>query len=347
MQLTAREIVAITGGTLAGNPDTIVTGVAGIKEARPGDATFVANPKYAAALKTTHASVILLPPALAGDLPATRIIVDEPMQAFAKLVQKIAPPPVRFAPGVHPTAVVAPTAKLGKDVSIQPHAVIEAGAEIGDRTVIGAGNYIGHGCRIGADCLLHSNVSLREYTVLGCRVLLHAGVVLGADGFGFEMVNGQHKKIPQLGNVEIGDDVEIGANTAIDRARFGTTRVGNGTKIDNLVQIGHNCVIGEHCIICGLVGMAGSTLIGNYVTIAGQAGLAGHLTIGDKSIIMAQAGVTKDVPPGSFMLGAPAVPHKEFKKSNAAVHCLPDTLAKLRDLEQQLTEMRARLDSLK
>ena len=347
MQLTAREIAAIAGGTLAGNPDVVVTGVAGIKEAQPGDATFAGHPKYAAALKTTQASVILLTQALAdavaGQLSATLIIVDNPMPAFARLVEKITPPPVHFAPGVHPTAVVAPTAKLGKDVSIQPHAVIEAGAIIGDRSVIGAGNFIGAGCKIGTDCVFHANVTLREYTVVGSRVILHAGVVIGADGFGFEMVEGRHKKIPQLGNVEIGDDVEICANTAIDRARFGTTRIGRGTKIDNLVQIGHNCVIGEHCIICGLVGMAGSTIVGNYVTIAGQVGIAGHLTIGDKSIIMAQAGVTKDVPPGSFMLGAPAVPHKEFKKINAAMQRLPETLAKLRELEQQLADLQAKL----
>ena len=347
MQLTAREIAAMTGGTLAGNPDTEVTGIAGIKEARASDATFVGSPKYAGALKTTHASVILLTQALAdsvaGSLTATLVIVENPMAAFARLVEKITPPPVQFAPGIHPSAVLAPTAQLGANVSIQPQAVIEAGAVIGDRTVVGAGSFIGTGSRIGADCVLHPHVTVGGHTVIGCRVILHAGVVLGADGFGYEMVQGRHQKIPQLGNVEICDDVEIGANTAIDRARFGTTRIGRGTKVDNLVQIGHNCIIGEHCIICGLVGMAGSTIVGNYVTIAGQVGIAGHLTIGDKSIIMAQAGVTKDVLPGSFMLGAPAVPHKEFKKVNAATQRLPETLVKLRDIEQQLATLRDRL----
>ena len=346
MQLTAREIAAVVGGKLVGNPEVPVTGVAGIKEARPCDATFVGSPKYAAALKTTHAAVILLTQTLAdsvvGQLTATLVVVENPMAAFARLVEKITPPPVRFAPGIHPTAVIAATVKLGAGVSVQPHAVIEADVSIGDRSVIGAGNFIGPGWRIGSDCMFHPNVTVREHTVIGSRVILHAGVVLGADGFGFEMVQGQHKKIPQLGNVEIGDDVEIGANTAIDRARFGTTRIGRGTKIDNLVQIGHNCVIGDHCVICGLVGMAGSTIVGNYVTIAGQVGIAGHLTIGDKSILMAQAGVTKDVPPGSFMLGAPAVPHKEFKKVNAAMQRLPETLVKVRELERQLAEFQAR-----
>ena len=335
MPLTAREI------------DVLVTGVAGIKEARPGEATFVGSPKYATALRTTRAAVILLTQSLAdtvvGQIAATLVVVENPMAAFARLVEKVTPPPVRFEPGIHPTAIIAPTARLGAGISVQPYAVIEADVVIGDRTVIGAGNFIGPGSRIGADSVFHSNVTVREQTVIGNRVILHAGVVLGADGFGFEMVQGEHKKIPQLGNVEIGDDVEIGANTAIDRARFGTTRIGRGTKIDNLVQIGHNCVIGEHCIICGLVGMAGSTIVGNYVTIAGQVGIAGHLSIGDKSIIMAQAGVTKDVAPGSFMLGAPAVPHKEFKKVNAATQRLPETLVKLRDLEQQLAQLRDRL----
>jgi len=277
-------------------------------------------------------------------LSATLISVENPGKAFEQFVARVVPPPVRFAPGIHPSAVIAATAKLGRDVSIQPHVVIEDGASIGDRTVIGAGSYIGHESKIGNDCLLYPRASLRERTRVGDRVILHSGVVLGADGFGFEFAGGQHRKIPQLGNVEVGDDVEIGSNTAIDRARFGTTRIGKGTKIDNLVQIGHNCIIGEHCIICGLVGMAGSTIIGNYVTIAGQVGLAGHLTIGDKSIIMAQAGVTKDVPPGSFMLGAPAVPHTQFKRVHVATQHLPE---KLRELEQQLAEMRGRLDSLK
>lgn len=333
MHLTAREIAALTGGTLAGDPDVVLTGVAGIKEAQPGDVTFIASPKYAGALKTTRATAIFFPQSMAAagvGLPATLILVADPMAAFAALVQKVAPPPVKHAPGIHPTAVIAPTAKLGQDVSIQPHVVIEPEAVIGDGTVIGAGSYIGHRCVLGQQCRLYPRVTLREDTRLGDRVLLHGGVVLGADGFGFEQAEGRHKKIPQLGNVAIGDDVEIGANTTVDRARFGTTRIGKGTKIDNLVQIGHNCIIGEHCIICGLVGMAGSTTIGNYVTIAGQVGIAGHLTIGDKAIVMAQAGVAKDVEPGAIVLGSPAIPHKKFKRIYAASLRLPDLVAKFR-----------------
>jgi UDP-3-O-[3-hydroxymyristoyl] glucosamine N-acyltransferase len=345
VQLTARDIARLVDGELSGNPDEMVTGVAGIKEARPGDCTFVGNPKYRAALKTTRASVILVSQKDPTDSGHTLIRVGNPSLAFVKVVEQTAPPPVQHPPGVHPAAQVADDARLGKDVSIQPFVVIEPGAVIGDRSVIGAGSYVGHGSRVGRDCTIYPRVTLRERTHLGDRVVLHSGVVLGADGFGYENVNGKHQKIPQVGSVEIGDDVEIGANTTIDRGRFGQTRIGRGTKIDNLVQIGHNCVIGEDCIICGAVAVAGSTIIGNQVTVAGQVGIAGHLTIGDKAIIMAQAGVTKDVPPGSLMLGAPAVPHTEFKRINAAIRRLPEFAVKLRELGQQLAEFRAHLDS--
>jgi UDP-3-O-[3-hydroxymyristoyl] glucosamine N-acyltransferase len=345
VQLTARDIARMVEGELAGNPEQLVTGLAGIREAAPGDVSFVASPKYQAAVKTTHASVLIVARDLEVAFGGTLIRVDNPSDAFARLVGRVAPRPVTFKAGVHPSAIVASTATLGKDVSIQPYAVIENGAVIGDRTVIGAGSYVGHECRVGADCQLYAHVSLRERTTLGDRVILHCGVVLGADGFGYETIEGKHRKIPQVGFVEVGNDVEIGANTAIDRGRFGRTRVGDGTKIDNLVQIGHNCIVGEHCIICGLVGMAGSTIIGNHVTIAGQVGIAGHLTIGDKSIIMAQAGVTKDVAAGAIVLGSPAIPHKEFKRVNAAIQRLPETLAKLHELEQQLAEVRTRLST--
>jgi len=333
VQLTARDIARLVGGELSGDPNQLLSGLAGLREATPGDVSFLASPKYQAAVKASRAGALIVARDLVVDFDGAIIRVDNPSEAFADLVRQVAAPPVIFPPGVHPTAVVAASARLGKDVSIQPHAVIEDRAVIGQRTVIGAGTYIGHESRIGADCRFYANVSLRERTVVGDRVILHSGVVLGADGFGYEAVNGIHKKIPQVGNVEIGDDVEIGANSAVDRGRFGRTRIGQGTKIDNLVQIAHNCVVGEHCIICGLVGIAGSTIIGNHVTLAGQVGVAGHLTIGDKSIIMAQAGVTKDVPAGSVMLGAPAVPHKEFKRMNAVIQRLPEILAKLHDSE--------------
>ncbi len=345
MQLTAREIAGITGGKLSGNPDEIVTGVAGIREAQPGDLTFVGSPRYLSAVKTTLASVIIIKQDAAVESERTLLLVDDPVAAFFKVVAKVISPPVRFTPGIDRSASISPSARLGKDVSIQPFVVIEAGAVIGDRSVIGAGGYIGHESQIGSHCLFYPRVTLRERTVVGNRAIFHSGVVLGADGFGYETVEGKHEKIPQVGFVEIGDDVEIGANSTVDRGRFGKTRVGNGTKIDNLVQIGHNCVIGEHNIICAGTGIAGSVITGHHVTIAGQVGIAGHLTIGAKSIIMAKAGVTKDVPEGSFMLGAPAVPHTQFKRTNAVFQRLPEYVAKLRELEKQMAELRGKLDS--
>jgi UDP-3-O-[3-hydroxymyristoyl] glucosamine N-acyltransferase len=341
VQLTARDIAQLIGGQLSGNPDEPVAGVSGIREAQPGDLTFVGSPKYLSAVKTTRASIIILDHKGVVEDGRTLIRVDNPSQAFARAVAHILPPPVAFRPAIHASAIIAKSARLGKEVCIQAHVVIEDGAVVGNGCVIGAGSYIGHECEIGDGCHIYPHVTLRERTRIGNNAVLHSGVVLGADGFGFETVGGQHEKIPQLGTVEIGDDVEIGANTTIDRARFGKTRIGKGTKIDNLVQIGHNCVIGQHCIICGLVGIAGSTIIEDHVTIAGQVGIAGHLTIGANSIIMAQAGVTKDVPPGSFMLGAPAVPHAKFKRVNAALQRLPDLAAKVRELEKLLAELRA------
>jgi len=345
VQLTAREIADIVGGTLSGSPAEVVTGVAGIREAQEGDLTFVGSPKYLSAVQTTRASVIIVARSAAVDSTRTLLLVDDPTAAFSKVVERVIPPPIRFKPGIHETSQIALTAELGKHVSIQPFVVIEDGVIISDNTVIGAGSYIGHGSRIGADCLIYPRVTLRERTIVGNRVTLHSGVVLGADGFGYEVVDGKHRKIPQVGFVEIGDDVEVGANSTVDRGRFGKTRISNGTKIDNLVQVGHNCVIGEHNIICALTGIAGSVITGHHVTMAGQVGVAGHLTIGDKAIIMAQAGVTKDVPAGAIMLGAPAVPHTQFKRTNAAMNRLPGLATKLRELEQQIADLRAKLDS--
>jgi UDP-3-O-[3-hydroxymyristoyl] glucosamine N-acyltransferase len=333
VQLTAREIADIVGGTLSGNPAEVVTGVAGIREAQEGDLTFVGSLKYLSAVQTTRASVIIVARSAAVDSTRTLLLVDDPTAAFFKVVERVIPPPIRFKPGIHETSQIALTAELGKHVSIQPFVVIEDGVIISDNTAI------------GADCLIYPRVTLRERTIVGNRVTLHSGVVLGADGFGYEVVEGKHRKIPQVGFVEIGDDVEVGANSTVDRGRFGKTRISNGTKIDNLVQVGHNCVIGEHNIICALTGIAGSVITGHHVTMAGQVGVAGHLTIGDKAIIMAQAGVTKDVPAGAIMLGAPAVPHTQFKRTNAAMNRLPELATKLRELEQQIADLRAKLDS--
>jgi UDP-3-O-[3-hydroxymyristoyl] glucosamine N-acyltransferase len=347
VQLTAGDIAQIVGGELSGNPGQIVTGVAGVREAQPGDLTFIANPKYAGALRSTRAAVVIVGHDIVTKSARTLVRVNDPMQAFTTVVQRFVPPPVTYETGVHPTAVVAPTARLGRDVSIQSHVVIEPGAVIGDRTVLGAGSYIGHQCRLGNDCLIYPHVTLREHTEIGDRVILHSGVVLGADGFGYETSQGRHRKIPQVGHVEIGDDVEIGANSTIDRGRFGKTVVGNGTKISNLVEISHNCRIGEHCLILAGVGIAGSVIVGDRVTLAGQVGVAGHLTIGDDAVIKAKSGISKNVPAGASVFGAPAVPDKEYMLAYAHFLRLPKTVARLRELEQLMAKLRADLDSTK
>jgi UDP-3-O-[3-hydroxymyristoyl] glucosamine N-acyltransferase len=339
VQLTAREIAQLVGGQLAGNPDVVVTGCAGVREARPGEVTFVGHPKYLAMAKKSLASVIIIDNASQLSVNCALVRVGNPQQAFVKVVQHFMPPPVPYPPGIHPTAVVSPGATVGRDACIQAHVIIEDGAMIGDRCVIGAGSFIGQRCRIGSHGLLYPRVTIREDSVVGERCIIHSGVVIGADGFGFEFVKGRHQKIPQNGTVEIGDDVEIGANSAIDRGRYGKTRIGSGTKIDNLVQIAHNCVVGEHCIICGQCGLAGSVIMGDYVTLAGQVGVVGHITIGDRAVIMAQTGVTKDVPADAVVMGFPATPQLEFKKQLASLKRIPEMRKRLAELEKLIGDL--------
>jgi len=266
--------------------------------------------------------------------------------AFAAACALFAPEPVVQPRGVHPQAWVSPEAKLGAEVSIGAFAVVEAGADIGDGTTLYPQTYVGHGAKLGRGCLLYPLASIRERCVLGDRVILHNGAVIGSDGFGYTVdAQGVRTKIPQTGIVVLEDDVEIGANTTVDRARFGETRVGKGTKVDNLVQIAHNCVIGEHSVLCAQMGMAGTTTLGRRVICAGQAGLAGHLTVGDGAVIGAQAGVPKDLPGGQMYLGAPAVPRLEFGKSLAHVASLPRLKDKLKELEARLARLEQAGDS--
>ncbi len=335
MSITVDELAALVGGrVIGGEGGTAIIGVASVQDAVEGQITFLANQKYLPALKASKAAAVLVPTGFDGETAAVRIEVADPMQALPKVLEKFAPPPVVFAPGVHPTAVVAADAVLGKNVSIQALAVIESGTRIGDGSVICAHVYIGHGTSIGVDCRIYPNVTIRERSLIGNRVTIHSGAVIGGDGFGYEFTGGKHVKIPQTGIVQIDDDVEIGSNTTIDRARFGRTWIQEGTKIDNLVQIAHNVVIGKYSVIVSQAGISGSTRLGQYVTLAGQVGLVGHLEIGDQAIVGAQAGVSKNIPAKEIWLGSPATPMQEQKEKFANINRLPKLFARVKKLEQ-------------
>ena len=334
--LNLEEIAALVHGELVGDPTATITGVAGIKEARPGQITFLANPKYLSFLDETQATAVITPQDVASSKKAL-IRTANPSEAFTKVASFFIPESsVVRAPGVHGSAVVDPSTRLGERVHIGPHAVIEADCVIGSGSVLDGQVFIGKASRIGSDCRVYPNVTVREGTEIGDRVIIHSGTVIGSDGFGYETSKGMHMKIPQLGSVCIEDDVEIGANVCIDRGRFQKTLVGKGTKIDNLVQIAHNVVIGPHSIIISQAGISGSTEIGRNVIIAGQAGLVGHIRIGDESVIGAGAGVTKSLPNKSVVLGSPAKPVSEQKKLFALIARLPELFKEITQIKEKL-----------
>lgn len=341
MEFTVQELAALVGGQFASEANAAqkIRGAAAVADAGDGDVTFFGNAKYLPQLKGSKATAAFVPLDFSESIPAIPIRVENPSLAFAKVLEKLAPAPIRFAPGVHPTAIVGTGVVLGENVSIQPYVVIEDGAEIGADTVIGAHGYVGHGARIGRGCHFAARVTIGARSRIGNRVILHSGVVVGSDGFGYEFSGGKQVKIPQIGIVQIDDDVEIGANTTLDRARFGRTWVQEGTKIDNLVQIAHNVVIGKHCILCSQVGVSGSTRLGSYVTLAGQVGTVGHIEIGDQVIVGAQSGVSKDVPPKEIWFGYPAAPMKEAKEQLARVARLSKLTDRVKRLEQLLGEI--------
>ena len=331
------EIVEKLDGRLDGDGAIEIAAVAGLGEGSEGDISFLSNPKYAAQVASTRASAVIVPND--WDRPATCALVrvENPDQAFAQVAELFYEIPPRPLAGVHPSAVVAESAQLGEGVCIGANSTVEEGVVIGANTVVSPNCYIGYKTLIGTDCFLYPLVSTREFTEIGARVIIHNGTVVGSDGFGYAVLDdGLRTKIPQIGKVVIEDDVEIGANVAIDRARFGKTRIGKGTKIDNLVQIAHNVVIGEHSVLCGQAGISGSTTIGSRVIMAGQSGLAGHLKIGDGAIIGAQAGVMKDVPSKEFVMGSPAMPHLQAKKLIANMVTLPKLKEKVKLLENRL-----------
>ena len=343
MQKTLGEIAKHVGGELVGGAGVIITGVCGIKEAQEGDITFVANQKYFSLIKTTKASAIIAP----LDVPISGkavIRTMNPSLAFAQTLNLFLEDEFKPLRGIHPTAIISKEAIIGKDVSIGPFTVIEADAAIGDNATITSGCFIGQHTKIGRGCLIYPNVIIREKVTIGNRVIIHSGTVIGSDGFGFVSLNGVHEKIPQVGVVIIEDNVEIGANVTIDRARFDKTFIGQGTKIDNLVQIAHNVHIGRNCLIVSQVGISGSVVIEDGVVLAGQVGVAGHLTIGEGSVVTAKSGVSKSIPPNTIVWGIPAKPHLHAKRVNAAMQKLPDYVKTIHELKKRIEELEARLN---
>ena len=346
--LTVGELVGTLGGELlAGRAETPLSGVNSLADAGEGELSFFGNPKYLGALRQSRASAVLVPRGFQppDGFPAALalVAVDNPSLAFARLLERFAPPVMADVPGVAPTAVLGRGVRLGEGVSIQPYAVIEEGVEIGAGVYVGAHGFIGAGSTVGAGTRIYPHVTIRERTRIGRRVIVHSGTVIGSDGFGFETQGGRHVKIPQTGIVQIDDDVEIGANCTIDRARFGRTHIGEGTKIDNLVQIAHNVVVGPHCILVSQVGISGSTKLGKYVTLAGQVGIVGHVEIGDQAVVAAKSGVSKDVPARAVMFGYPAQPLRDMKESLAHVGRLPKLVERVKKLEAELAALKAAL----
>jgi UDP-3-O-[3-hydroxymyristoyl] glucosamine N-acyltransferase len=334
------ELVRHIEGSFDGDGSMEIRGVAGIREAGSGDVSFIANPRYAPDAASTEASAVIVSDDWSTECPATLIRVKNPDAAFAKAAALFYVPVPLPAVGVHPSTVVAKDVELGEGVSIGPLCVIESGSKIGAGTVISAQCYIGFRSVIGEKSFLYPQVSIREFVKIGNRTIIHNGTVIGSDGFGYSVDGeGVRTKIPQIGTVQIGDDVEIGANVTVDRARFGKTKIGNGVKIDNLVQIAHNVVIGDHAVIVAQVAIAGSTSIGDKTILAGQCGVAGHLKIGSGVIVGGGSGVTKDIPDGSHVMGMPAIPAAKMKRNHASIMLLPKMKERIAALDVRLRKL--------
>jgi UDP-3-O-[3-hydroxymyristoyl] glucosamine N-acyltransferase len=336
MTSTVRELAALVGGEVHGDGDLPIVAARPLHEAENGHITFVEDDRHLPELHGSAATAAVVAPTVTPNGKAL-IRVTDPLTAFVTIVRHLqGTTRTRPTHGIDPLASVHPTAKIGAEASVHPFAVVGAGCVVGARCRIHSGAIVGEDCRLGNDVTLYPHAVLYPNTVLGDRVAIHANAVIGADGFGYRFQYGQQVKVPQLGSVEIGDDVEIGAGTTIDRGTFGATRVGAGTKIDNLVMIGHNCRIGRHNVIVSQVGMAGSSSTGDYVVIAGQVGVVDHVHIGDGCVVGGQAAVTKDVPPGLRLLGSPATPEREQKRMLMSLAGLPELRKRVRAMEQHL-----------
>ena len=334
VSFTLAELAARVGGEVVGDASRRVSTVRPLEDAGESDLSFYHNRRYLEAARRSRASALLVSdPAL---FPGRCLIVHrEPYAAFADLLE-LFHPPRRPASGVHATAVVAPSARLGHGVAIGPHAVVGEDTVLGDRAVVGAGCVLGDGVEVGADTWLHPNVVVEPCCRVGARCILHSGVVVGSDGFGFATVAGAHRKVPQVGIVVIEDEVELGANVCVDRATLGETRVCRGAKVDNLVQIAHNVRVGEHSLLVAQSGISGSTHLGHHVVMAGQSGAVGHITIGDRVTLSARGVATEDVPAGTLLSGFPGRPHREWLRAQANFYQLDELRRRLRALEERV-----------
>lgn len=333
---TLGEVASAVSGTVAGDASRRLTGVSPLSEAGPDDLSWAADDRRRKQVAQSRAGALLVR-SRDDSVGKDAIVVDSPTAAVA-LWLEILHPPFRPSAGVAPGALVHKSARLGPGVSVAAGATVAARARVGARTVLAAGAFVGEEAEVGEDSYLHPHAAVLQGCRVGARCILHSGAVIGADGFGFFWDGAKHRKIPQVGIVRIGDDVEVGANSCVDRATLGETVVGRGTKIDNLVQIGHNVVVGEDTILCGQVGLAGSVRLGNRVTLAGQAGVGDHVAMGDGAMGTGRAGITAKVPPGAVVSGMPAVPHREYLRRTAMGARLPELFARLEALEKRLGE---------
>lgn len=332
------ELAAIAGGRVAGDALTPINGIAGIRDAAPGEITFLANSKYEQFVKSTRASALIGRPGIESPLP--KIEMEDPYLGFLKVLTVFAETRrIRYPREIHPTAIIDPGAQIGNDVSIGPYCQVCRGASIGTGSTLLLGTFVGQDVSLGEGCLVYANVTIREGSTLGNRVILQPGVVVGSDGFGFAKDGEANRKIPQIGTVVIEDDVEIGANSTIDRATTGVTRICSGTKIDNLVMIAHNVIVGKNTMLAGQVGISGSTEVGENVIMAGQVGTVGHITIGDRVVVGAQSGVSKSVPSDTTVFGYPARDHQKARKLHGYTMRLPEMHKKIKELEQRIKEL--------
>jgi len=347
MEKTLKELAAFVGGEVVGDPQILIRGVAGIKEAVEGDISFIANPKYLPLLPSTQASAVILSDKFKEEVKEpvggriASIRTANPYLAFARILHLFSDKPYR-ASGIHPRAWVDPSVAIGENVSIHPMAVIDKEVRIGNNVQIYSGVHIGSFSRIGDGCIIYPNVTIYHHTQIGSYVTIHANTVIGSDGFGYIWDGQEHYKIPQTGRVVIEDKVEIGSGTTIDRGTMGDTVIGHGAKIDNLVQIAHNVVIGESSIIVSQTGISGSTELGKRVTLAGQVGVAGHLKIGDNTMVAAKGGVSKDTPPNSIIAGMIARPIQEWRKSEVGIRRLPELLDEVKRLKKKVQDLEER-----